>query len=280
LAIESPTAGKVTSFELHGEWTSPGTLLREMWQTRDLLRILARKEFFVRYRRAVFGLVWAVVLPLLQAVIVATLLRQFDLPFDVGTNYVVFVFSGMLVWTFFSSGAAAGATAIVDSTDLTTKIYFPRAILPLVRVLSNAYGLLLTIVIMLGMALVTGSGIGPEVLLLVPATLLLLAFTAGFTLTLSALHVYFRDTRYLVQAVMLGWFYATPVFYPVEAAKNFAAFVKVNPITGPVELTRAAIGADAVLAEPVLWSVGFTVVFLLVGLLLHCRYNRVFVDLL
>ena len=267
-------------FELTGEITPIASLARDLSRSRGLLMILARKDFYVRYRRASFGLLWAVALPLLQAVVLAVVLSRVT-RIRTEVDYPLFVFSGTLVWSYFSGIVQTGSTAIVDGADMSTRVYFPRALLPLVTVASNAVGLVLSTVILLGMAVALGDGLGPQVLLLPAALALAMALSASFALVLSALHVYFRDVRYLVQAALLAWFYVTPVFYPLALARGVRWLVLANPVTGVVEAVRAAtIGADPGwvpgLASALAWTAGL----LVVAALLHRRYDRVFVDLL
>jgi lipopolysaccharide transport system permease protein len=273
--LSSTTVG----FELTGERTPLRELLRDLWRSRPLVRMLGRQEFFVRYRRASFGLLWAVLIPLFQAIVLAAVLSQF-VEFRVGVSYPVFVYSGLLMWTFFSTGLAAGSTAVVDGVGLSTKIYFPRAVLPLARIAANIYGLVLSAGVLLILALAVGEGIGFRVLFAIPALALVIAIAAGFALTLSAMHVYFRDVRYFVQAALIPWFYLSPVFYSLGRVGRLRPVIEANPVTGPILLLRAGIvdgGAD--LLVPLAWSTGWAAVLVGVGLVLHARYNRVFADL-
>ncbi len=246
--------------------------------------MLARQDFFVRYRRATFGVLWAVALPLVQAGVLALVLSTF-VRFELPIPFVVFVYAGTSIWSFFNSGVAAGSTAIADGRDLSTKIYFPRAALPLVRSASNAYSLVISMLALLGLCLVTGTGLGVEVVLLVPAFLLALVLTSAFGLVFGALHVYFRDVRYIVTAALLAWFYATPVFYPLsfleENHAGLATALSANPVSGVVVLSQAAVGMTGTgLVAPVLWTIGWSLGLLVVALVLYARFDRVFVDLL
>ena len=268
-------------FELRGETTPARVLAAELWRSRTLILMLARKDFFVRYRRASFGLAWAVGLPVIQAVVLAAVFSRIVKVSTPGTSYAVFVFAGIVAWTFFSSTLSVGATAIVDGSGLSTKIYFPRAVLPLVAVLANLYGFVFSLAVLFAMAVVDGAPFAARMALVIPATALLVAMTAGFSLVLAALHVYFRDIRYAVQAALLAWFYVTPVIYPLRLAKGLTHWLAANPMTGVVELFRySVLGTDAALATAVWWSVGWTAGLLALAVVLHRRFDRVFVDLL
>ncbi|HZU74572.1 MAG TPA: ABC transporter permease [Acidimicrobiales bacterium] len=268
-------------FQLEGERTPLRELIADLWASRPLIAILARKDFYVRYRRAAFGLTWAVGLPLLQAVIIAVVFSRV-VHIHVGTSFAVFVLAGMVGWSYFSTTLATAATSIVDGSTMSTRVYFPRAVLPLVQVVANLYGFAIAVVVLLVLAPLLGVGLGARTLLLLPATVVLVVLTSGVCLVAAALHVYFRDVRYLVTAATLGWFYLTPVFYPRRLASGVLGWVvDINPLTGVVELFRAATGgADPHWAALVTVSLGWSVALVGLAAVLHTRYNRVFSDLL
>jgi len=272
--------GSPVGFELRGEVTPARELVLETWRSRGLLAMLARKDFFVRYRRASFGVLWAVGLPLAQALIVGTVFSRF-VPFDLGYSYTVFVFTGLTVWMFFNASVTAASTSIVDGSGLSTKIYFPRALFPLVSVATNAYGFLFSLPILILLCLVKDVALDLRVALLVPAIVLMVSLAASLSLVLSALHVYFRDVRYITQAALMAWLYATPILYPLDAIGDLAPIVRANPATGMIELFRASLtGADPGWLPSLWWSIAWTVALFALGVGLHRRFDRVFVDLL
>lgn len=283
MPLTAPRAAAVNvGFELRGAPTTVRRLLRDLWGARDLLATLARKDFFVRFRRTSFGLLWAVGLPLVQATVLAIVFTKI-VRIETGGNYGIYVFSGMLPWTFLSGTVTTGSTSIVDGAQLATKIYFPRAVLPLVTLGANLYGFLPGVAVLLLGTVAIGEGLGPDVVLLVPATLLMVAFVASLTLLLAGLHVYFRDLRFIVQATTLAWFYGTPVIYPLDEATGLLRTVLLaNPATGMVTLFRAAVSDTGTsgLGTALVATVGWTAVLGTVALVLHARRDRVFVDLL
>ena len=283
-AVGEPTregAGTAHRFVLTDGVPPVRDLLADLWRSRSLVAILARKDFHVRYRRASFGLLWAVALPLLQAVVLALVFSHI-VRVETKLDYTVFVYAGIAAWSYFSTTIGTGSTSIVDGASFSTRIYFPRAVFPLVNAAANLYGLVAALVILIALAVVRDVPLDASVVLLIPATLLLAALAGACSVTLAALHVYFRDTRYLVQAAILVWFYVTPIVYPLSLARRYAGWLVVNPMTGVVELVRAAIGAhdDRWLLPSVFWSLGWVAVFVAVGLALHRRFDRVFADLM
>ena len=267
------------TFDLRGEHGSMGEFLRDLRHSWPLLRVLAKKEFLVRYRRASFGVVWALALPLLQAAVLALVLPKF-VRFDTEGSYVLFVLAGSTVWSFFSTAVSDGTASIVAAQDISTRVYFPRLVLPLVVVLSNLYALLPGVVVLLGASTID-HGATVRVLWLVPAMGLAALLVASLAAVLSAMHVYFRDVRYLVQASLIAWFYLTPVIYPLDAIGGLRPWIEANPVTGVVQLFRAAtVGLEGAWLASVAWSAGWSAVLLVVGLVVHRRQDRVFVDLL
>jgi len=270
-----------STFELRGERSKLVPLLRDLWAARSLTRTLAKKDFFVRYRRASIGLLWAVGLPLVQALVMAVIFSRVA-RFHAPISFPVFVFVAVLPWTFFSGVIASGTTSIVDGANLATKIYFPRPVLPLVVVLSSFHGYAPALGIMLAMAVIFKVHVGIHLLLLIPATGLMLGLSAGFVLVFAALHVYFRDMRYIVQAALLPWFWASGVIFSIDRLSHrLAGVLEFNPAVGMIQLYRASFGAaTGNWGRSVLIAVIWVLVLIAVSLPLYQRYDRVFIDLL
>lgn len=267
-------------------------VLRDLWGHRALLRVMARTDFQVRYKRAVFGVVWAVAVPLLQAAVLAFVFskvfgdRALSLADDPdavavgrGVSFPVYVLSGIVAWSYMASALTPGSTAIVDGSSLADKVWFPRALLPIVPVLSALVGLGASTIALVVLMPILDTSIGPQILLLLPAVALVACFTVALTLVLAALHVYFRDVRYLVTATLLVWFYVTPIFYPPSLLRDYRHLLDANPMTGIVTLFRmATIGHVDRWVPAVGVSVAVTVVLLLTAVEVYRRHDRLFVD--
>jgi ABC-type polysaccharide/polyol phosphate export permease len=253
-------------------------LVRDVWRSRGLVAVLARKDFFVRYRRTSFGLLWAVGLPLLQAAILTLVFGH--LLKSHAPDYAAFVFAGMVPWSYFSAALGGGATAIVDNSGLSNRIYFPRAVLPLVSALSALYSVAVTVAILIAMCIGFGVHLGPKLVLLVPAVALVAVLAAAFALVLSALHVYFRDIRFLVTAALTVWLYVTPIIFQVDQLPHaLRPLVRVNPMTGVVELFRyATVGASPGWELSLLVTGAWIVTLVAAALALHRRFDRLFAD--
>jgi ABC-type polysaccharide/polyol phosphate export permease len=252
----------------------------DVWGHRGVLGILARSDFHVRYKRASFGILWAVALPLLQATILAIVFAKV-IRVGNGLHFGAYVLSGVLPWGYFAGVLGVASTAIVEGATLTDKVWFPRAILALVPALSNLPGLGVSMVALVASLPVLGVGLSARLVLLIPACLLLVAFTTALSLAFAALHVYFRDVRYLTQAALVIWFYVTPIAYPRSLlGHRLGLLVDLNPMSGVVALFRAATVGDASLARPVVVALAATLVVTVAAIEGHRRHDRLFVDLL
>jgi ABC-type polysaccharide/polyol phosphate export permease len=256
--------------------------LRGVWRTRGLLAALAQKDFRVRYKRASLGVLWSIALPVFQSSVMVFVFSRVG-SFGTGNafSYAGFVLAGMVPWLYLSGSVGASTTSIVDGTDITDKVFFPRAVLALVPPVANLATLAISTSILLVALPVVGEPIRPRFLLVVPAVALLFAFSAALGLVLSALYVYFRDVKFMVQAVMLVWLYVTPIVYPPSALDDAARWLDFNPLTGVVGLfQRAAVGAPVPSGRALAVSIVTTLVLATVGVIAHRRNDRLFVDLL
>jgi ABC-type polysaccharide/polyol phosphate export permease len=252
----------------------------DLWGHRQVLDMLARKDFQTRYKRASFGVIWAVFVPLLQAAVMAVVFSRV-VRVGSGKTFAVYVMSGVVAFTYFSSAVSAGSTAIVDGASLTDKVWFPRALLVIVPAMSNLVGLVVTLVAVLVAMPIFGVHFGVQVLIFVPATLLLVAFTIGLALVLGALDVYFRDVKFLVLAALMVWIYLTPILYPQKLLHGIGPWLDANPLTGIIVLFHmATVGSGGPWMRPVIISVASTLVLLVIGAEAQRRHDRLFVDLL
>lgn len=257
-----------------------GRWLAEVWSYREVLDMLARKDFQTRYKRASFGVVWAVAVPLLQAAVMAVV---FTLVVHVpgSHHFAVYVMSGVIPFSYFSTVVLAGTTAIVDGSSLTDKVWFPRVLLVMVPAISNLVGFAVTVIVLLAFMPVFGVSMGAPLLFFVPAIILLVAFTTGLSMVLAALDVYFRDVKFLVTAALMIWIYLTPILYPQGLLRGLGPWLEANPLTGIIVLFHmATVGSQGSWIRPVVISVIATAILLVVGVEAQRRHDRLFVDLM
>lgn len=201
----------------------------------DLLWEMTEKELRARYKHTVFGFFWLVANPLLQMMIIGfvfTFFTKEPIP-----HYYPYLFIGLLVWNFFSSSLTKATPSIVHERALIKKARFPRAIIPLSIVLSNLVHFVLGTTLYLVLVLAMGLFSVTRIPIIALAILLVIAFTIGVILLTSALNVRFRDVNFFVQALLIIWFYATPIVYPLRFVPfQYYWLWRMNPLTGIVQL--------------------------------------------
>ena len=253
--------------------------LRGLWTHRDVLVALAKQDFRARYKRASLGTLWAVGVPVLQAVVMVFVFSRLGTFASGDFSYGIYVLAGMVAWFYTSTVVTTATTSIVDATHLTEKVWFPRAVPALVPAVAN----LITLGVSLGVVIIAMPLLGEpytvRLALVVPATALLVTFSAALSLVLSAAYVYFRDVKFMVQAAMLMWFYVTPIVYAPNALEGVGRWLDLNPLSGIVGMfQRAAVDAPVPTARALTVSVVSTLVLLVIGIVVHRRYDRLFVD--
>jgi lipopolysaccharide transport system permease protein len=217
--------------------------LREVWAYRELLYFLVWRDIKVRYKQTVLGVAWVVIQPLATAAIFAFILgRLASLPSG-GVPYLIFVFAALLPWQLFSGALTRAGASLVASSNLLTKVYFPRLVVPLAAVLSGLVDFMVSLVI-LGVLMVRYR-VAPSWNLLTLPVFVLLALLAAFGagLWLSALNVQYRDVQQLIPFLAQAWMFLSPVVYSEELipAGTVRLLYNLNPITGVVQGFRWAL---------------------------------------
>jgi lipopolysaccharide transport system permease protein len=255
--------------------------LSELWAYRELGLALALKDLKVRYKQTAFGVAWAVVQPLLGAAIFSVFLgRLAGLPSD-GIAYPVFVYAGLVIWTYFSSSVTAAAQSLVDNRELVTKVYFPRLLAPFAAVFPSLVDFAISLGILT--AFMAIYEVAPNAaLVLLPLWLLAavgLAFSVG--LWLSALNVKYRDVRYALPFLIQVWLFASPVVFPSSLVHGSWEYVyAVNPIVGLVDGFRwSLLGGPSPGAEDLVSLVSGLVIFV-GGITYFRRVERYFADVI
>ncbi len=249
---------------------------------RLLLLELTRREFKGRYVSARLGVAWAILNPLLQMVVYTLVFSKVLHVGSEGFPYPVWALTGLLAWQTFRSSVLAATSSIVDDRTVIKRVPFPRSFIPLSIVLANGMNFLLTLPVVAVLIVASGVRLHPSAVFVVLPLLLVLALAAGVGLLTSAMTVFYRDVRHLMEPLLLFWFYASPIFYEREAVPaRWRPLYDLNPMVGIIDLTRAVLLRGAVELEwPLLASLGVTAVFLIVGALAYRRYAPRFVDML
>jgi lipopolysaccharide transport system permease protein len=215
---------------------------RDFVRYRELLLLLIWREISVRYSQTAVGILWVVLQPLLSALIPAFVFgRLANMPSD-GLPYLVFAYSGTLIWGLFAQGLDRAAGSIVADEQLIRKVYFPRWIIPLASVGSALLDFAICTVPLLAMLIFYGIPITWHWVLFLPATLLVFLLAASLGLAAAALNAKYRDFSLLVRFGLQIFVFLTPVYYSLSlVSRDYLGAMYLNPLAGPVELFRLSV---------------------------------------
>lgn len=215
---------------------------------RFLIKQLVARDFKTKYKRSVLGILWSFLNPLLtmavQYVVFSTLFKS-DIP-----NFMVYLLSGVVCYNFFSESTSMALTSIVGNASLITKVYVPKYIYPLTRVMSSGINYLLSLIPLFCVMFITQTSIRSSILLLPFLIVCLFAFSLGIGMLLAAGMVFFRDIQFLWGVINMLWMYLTPIFYPDSIIpEQFMFLYKMNPMYQIIRFFRIVL-MDGVSPEP------------------------------
>jgi lipopolysaccharide transport system permease protein len=255
-----------------------GINLRDLWTYRELLYFLTWRDVKVRYKQTLLGAAWALLQPLLLMLIFTFFFARLA-GIDSGrVPYPLFAYAGLLPWTFFANAVANGGNSLVGSTNLITKVYFPRMFIPAAAVgaglvdLAIAFGMLIVLMIYYGVELQRG-------LVWLPALVVLTTLLAlGVGMLMSAFNVKYRDIRYALPFMIQVWMFASPVIYPIPDSWRW--LLALNPMTGIIEGFRAALFGQPVDGFALGLSAAITLVLLVCSAFVFTRMEKSFADVI
>jgi lipopolysaccharide transport system permease protein len=256
--------------------------LRELWEARELLYFMTKRELQVRYKQSLFGVSWAVLQPLVYAFVFALFFgRLANVPSD-GFPYPIFALTALVPWIFVSQSVSQAAGSLVGDANLLGKVYFPRLVIPLAKVTSFLIDLVIALCV-LGL-FVALYGESPSVGLLALPLFLLLGFVTalGAGTLLATLNVRYRDVTVAIPLLVQLWLFATPVIYPGSLISGAWQHVyALNPMVSVIGGVRwALIGADAPELIDVAISAAAAAVLLVAGAAYFRRAERFFADII
>ncbi len=214
--------------------------LRGIFQYRDLIYQLVRRDIVTRYKRSAFGIAWTMLQPLGMMVVMTIVFSHL---FKSVRAYPSYILSGLIAWTFFSQTTTAAIHQVVWGGTLFRRIYLPHTSFAVSAISTGLVNLVLSFVPLLVIMLVTGGALHWSLLFVPIAMLLLAAFALGVGLLLSAMAVYFPDIVEMYQIVLVAWMYLTPVFYPEEILSEAYRFwiINFNPMYHLIRIFRMPI---------------------------------------
>jgi lipopolysaccharide transport system permease protein len=256
---------------------------RDLWEHRELFFFLAWRDILVRYKQTVFGILWALVRPLLTMLVFTLVFSKLaKLPSE-GVPYAILVFAALLPWQFFSSAFSGAGDSMVSNGGMISKVYFPRLIIPASAVIVSFMDFLISGIILVG--LMVWYGFAPNLRMLTLPIFILAAFAAaiGAGLWIAALNVKYRDFRIIVPFVVQFGLYVSPVGFSSNVVpEQWRLLYSLNPMVGVIDGFRWAIlGGDTRLYWPgFLLSIFLVMVILITGIVYFRKTEKIFADVI
>ena len=242
-----------------------------------LIRQLVARDFKTKYKRSILGVFWSFLNPLLMMFVqyfVFSNIFKSDIP-----NFAAYLLIGTVMFNFFTEACGMALTSILGNASLITKVYMPKYIYPLTRIMSSLINLAISLIPLLIVCLVTGVQFRKSIVLALFFMMCLVIFCLGFGLLLSTSMVFFRDTQFLWGVLSMMWMYATPIFYPEDILpEEFKFVLQINPLYHFLKNTRMCI-LDGISPEPAVYVQCFLIALamLLIGALVFRKNQDKFV---
>jgi lipopolysaccharide transport system permease protein len=255
--------------------------LKELWQYRELFYFFVWRDLKVRYKQTMIGALWAIFQPFITMVVFSIFFGKFiKVPSD-GIPYPIFVYTGLLLWQFFSSSLTETSNSLVANKNIVTKVYFPRLILPISSVLTKFVDFSIASIILVGLMAYYHYLPNLTGLLILPLLLLITFMAAvGLGLFLAAVNVKYRDVRYVLPFFIQLLIFVTPVIYPASITGKYSWILALNPMTGVIKAARAAILGNAPINWLLLLISGVAcLIMLIIGVFFFKKTERYFADI-
>jgi lipopolysaccharide transport system permease protein len=257
---------------------------RDLWQYRELFRVLAWRDISVRYKQTVIGAAWALIRPFLTMVVFTVIFGKLaGLPSDGTAPYALMVFAGLLPWSFFATALAEASNSLIGNAHLISKVYFPRLIVPIAAVMVAFVDFLISFAILVTLMIWYQFMPGWQVLLLPVFAGIAFMASLGVGVWITALNVKYRDFRYVIPFIVQLGLYVSPVgFSSSIVPEQWRLAYSLNPMVGVIDGFRwCLLGGDSRLYWPGLGlSLAVTVFFLWLGLRQFRKMERSFADLI
>lgn len=257
---------------------------RDLWHYRELFLVLAWRDFAVRYKQTVIGIIWAVLRPVLTVAIFTVVFgRIAKLPSEPGTPYPLMVFAGMLPWTFFATALSDASNSLVTNANLIGKVYFPRVIVPMATIIVAFVDFFIGLTILFGLMIWYQFVPGPQLFLLPFFVLLAVLVSLGPGLLITALNIKYRDIRFIIPFLVQFGLYISPVGYSSSVIpESWRLVYSLNPMVGVIDSFRWCIlgGSTEIYWPGLALSLAVAVFFLWLGVSQFRRTEKTFADLI
>lgn len=256
--------------------------LGELWQYRHLTMLLAWRHIRARYKQTVFGLLWAIIVPVAFTTIFVFFFRLVQVQPAGDLPYIPSAFAGMILWQLFTRGISEGSTSLSSNANLITKVYFPRVVLPLAAIVSALFDVLISLVLLVGVLVWFQVPLQIQMLMAPLFILQVAMIVLALSLWLSAIDGIFRDLRHALPLVLQLGMFVSPVAYTTSAIvpEKWRWLYEYNPLVAPLEGFRWALlqGAPQIGVTAEIKSLVVTALLLVTGTMFFARMERTIVD--
>lgn len=256
--------------------------LAELWHFRDLCIALGRRDVTLRYRQTILGVVWVVLQPMIAGSVFTVIFGRVAGLKSGTSSYFLFAYAGFVAWSAFQNALTRAAGSVVGQSNLITKVFFPRLVLPISALFSSFVDFFVGIASLLVLFAFAGVLPGPGVLTLPFWALLLFAMGLGLGTMAAALSVRFRDIQHALPVFIQLLLYASPVAYATSVVpEQIRRWFVLNPLAGMLDGFRwALLGTDPPSAMSVAIAVGATLISLVAGAVVFARFERQLADVI
>ena len=255
----------------------------DLWRYRELFQVLAWRDVSVRYKQTVIGVAWAVIRPFLTMLVFTFIFGGVaKLPSDGNAPYPLLVFAGMLPWTFFSTALADASNSLISNSNLISKVYFPRMIVPAATIVVALVDFLVSFSILVAMMVWYQWVPGLQIVLLPLFVLMAFFASLGPSLWIAALNVKYRDFRYIIPFLVQFGLYVSPVGFSSNVIPaQWRLLYSLNPVVGVIDGFRWCIlGESAIYWPGFAASIIVTILFLGIGIRQFRSMEKLFADLI
>jgi len=255
----------------------------DLWRFRELFLFLAWRDILVRYKQTIIGLAWSLIRPFLTMIVFTVIFgRLAKLPSE-GVPYPILVYAGMLPWQFFSTSFSEASNSLLANSNMLTKIYFPRLIIPASTVIVNFVDFLISFIILIGL-MIWYHYVPSWTILYLPLFLVLALLTAmGAGLYVASLNVKYRDFKYIVPFVVQFGLYVSPVGFSSNVIpEKWRLLYSINPMVGVIDGFRwSIIGGESQIYFPgLMLSIGLIIFLLIFGIWYFRKMEKTFADII
>ncbi len=259
--------------------------LKEIWRYRDLIALFVKRDFVAKYKQTILGPLWFIIQPLLTTLMFTVVFGKIaGIPTE-GLPNILFYLAGIVGWNYFATCLNETSTTFVTNASIFGKVYFPRLTLPISIVLSSLITFAIQFVFLLAFILYYWLSsveirIGPDILLVPLLVMMIAGLGLGVGIIISSLTTKYRDLIHLIKFGVQLWMYATPIIYPLsEIPEKYKMYVLANPMTPIIETFKTVmLGVGTVNYLHLLYSAGFTVVIVSLGIIVFNKVEKNFMD--